>query len=79
LTTHPGCAERAGIIRDLRALVSALDERTPQAARHDEPRIALESAALRSQALQRLADLQATEQRKAPPPRAGVEIGRPVP
>lgn len=58
---QPGRTERARIVRDLRALVSALDERTPQADRHDEPAIARVSADLRGQALQRLADLEAAE------------------
>jgi hypothetical protein len=41
----------------LRELIAALDRRLPQTARPGEPRIARDSAALRHEALERLAEL----------------------
>jgi len=47
-----------GIIARLRELIAALDRRTPRPERTDETQIAAESAELREEAIQRLAQLE---------------------
>lgn len=48
---------RSGLIDHLRELVAALDRRVPQIAREAEPRIASDSAALKKEAQDRIAQL----------------------
>lgn len=48
-----------GIRRELRELIDALDRRVPMVERPAEASIARDAAALREQALQRLAELEA--------------------
>lgn len=50
------------VIARLRELIAALDRRTPRPERPSERRIAGESAALREQALDRIAKLEMPEQ-----------------
>ena len=49
--------ERRRVIRELHELVAALDRRVPRLDRADEPLIARDAAALRAQALKRIAEL----------------------
>jgi hypothetical protein len=53
-------AGRPSVIDDLRDLISALDRRTPHLERKGERDIALVAAALRSEAVQRIAELEGT-------------------
>jgi hypothetical protein len=53
-------APRPSVIDDLRDLISALDRRTPQLERKGERDIALVAAALRAEAVQRIAELDGT-------------------
>ena len=50
------------IITRLRELIAALDRRTPRPERTGETRIAAESAALRSEAVDRIAQLETPKQ-----------------
>ena len=55
-TTSPG--KRAHALRDLRELVAALDRRVPQVERAGEVGIARAAAALRSEAMDRIAEIE---------------------
>jgi hypothetical protein len=59
-------AARPSVIDDLRDLISALDRRTPHLERKGEHDIAMVAAALRAEAVQRIAELDGT----APPAEA---------
>jgi hypothetical protein len=61
-------AARPSVIDDLRDLISALDRRTPHLERKGERDIALVAAALRSEAVQRIAELEATAPLEVMPP-----------
>jgi hypothetical protein len=63
VTRDEPIASRPSVIDDLRDLISALDRRTPQLERKGEHDIALVAAALRAEAVQRIAELDRT----APP------------
>jgi hypothetical protein len=56
---------RPSVIDDLRDLISALDRRTPQLERKGETDIALVAAALRAEAVQRIAELDGTAAARA--------------
>jgi hypothetical protein len=56
---------RPSVIDDLRDLISALDRRTPHLERKGERDIALVSAALRAEAVQRIAELDGTAAKEA--------------
>ena len=62
-----GPAGRPSVIDDLRDLITALDRRTPQLERKGERDIAIAAAALRAEALHRIAELDGT----APAEKAG--------
>jgi hypothetical protein len=55
-----GAAGRPSVIDDLRDLISALDRRTPQLERKGECDIATAAAALRAEAVHRIAELDGT-------------------
>lgn len=54
----PVTADRLLALRHLRELIEALDQRVPQIGRAGEAAIALDAAALRARALERIAELE---------------------
>jgi len=56
--TTRGAAARTRTVRDLSELISALDRRVPQIERSGEVPIARAAAALRAEAVKRIADLE---------------------
>lgn len=56
--TDSGSAGRVVLVRQLRELVAALDQRVPHVERAGEAAIARDAAALREKALQRIAELE---------------------
>lgn len=52
---------RTDLVRELRELIEALDRRVPKVERAGEASIARDAAALRTKALQRLAELEAQD------------------
>jgi hypothetical protein len=56
--TAKGSAARAVLVRQLRELVAALDQRVPHVERAGEAAIARDAEALREKALQRIAELE---------------------
>lgn len=60
-TQNAAAKVRHQLIEHLRELVAALDKRIPQIEREGEPLIARDSAALKKQAQERIAQLEARE------------------
>jgi hypothetical protein len=58
LETAPARSTRAQIVRELYELIAALDRRVPQVQRVGETSIARAAAALKSEALKRIEDLE---------------------
>jgi hypothetical protein len=58
-TRHDPSVKRSEVVRRLRELVEALDQRVPHVDRLGEAAIALDAASLRDQALRRIAQLEA--------------------
>jgi hypothetical protein len=55
---RPTTTDRLLALRHLRELIEALDQRVPQIGRAGEAAIALDAAALRARALERIAELE---------------------
>jgi len=55
--THSASAPRSVLVRQLRELVTALDQRVPHVERAGEAAIARDATALREKALQRITEL----------------------
>ena len=61
MSANPAVRAHTVIVR-LRELIAALDRRTPRSERPSESQVAVESAALREQALERIAQLEMPKQ-----------------
>jgi hypothetical protein len=67
-TTNTSANQRSELVRRLRELVVALDQRVPHVERSGEASIARDAEALRAKALRRITELEAEPGTDAPDP-----------